>query len=293
MQKILGLSLTGYNGQQEFYVLWGEGQNGKTTLTETIRTIYGEYASNMQAKQIMVTGQNDADAYLSQLKNVRILFCSESGENHTLDSELIKLLTGGEPLRTRQKYEKPITFTPEMKLFLITNNKPKIKDNSFGLWRRLRLIPFNYQIQAEERVNNYQEILLNEAPGIINWLIEGYNKYKKEGLTAPSCVLSATNEYKNEEDMILSFVEDCCTLKDEVCSTSGELYKGFKEYLFSIGEKRSTSQKMFVSKVISAFSVTRKIKKINGKTARVLVGISKNLDSGNNEGLSNDDPPDF
>ena len=53
MQSVLGYMLTGNTSEQQMFILFGSGANGKGTLTESIKSIMGSYAMNAQADTLM------------------------------------------------------------------------------------------------------------------------------------------------------------------------------------------------------------------------------------------------
>jgi putative DNA primase/helicase len=52
--------------------------------------------------------------------------------------------------------------------------------------------------------------LTAERSGILNRLIEGSMRWKRERLLAPECVTTATNEYRGEMDVIGNFIKERC-----------------------------------------------------------------------------------
>ena len=66
---------------------------------------------------------------------------------------------------------------------MATNHKPKIRGADNGIWRRIKMIPFTVTIPPEQRDKKLMEKLIAENSGILNWLIQGYAMWKKEGLT--------------------------------------------------------------------------------------------------------------
>ncbi|MBB5217950.1 hypothetical protein DYE49_07625 [Treponema rectale] len=57
------------------------------------------------------------------------------------------------------------------------------------------MIPFDVTIPPEQRDKNRTEKLIAENAGILNWLIQGYAMWKKEGL--------------GDADAVGTFVNDC------------------------------------------------------------------------------------
>jgi P4 family phage/plasmid primase-like protien len=231
VQKILGYSLTGGIGEQEFYIFYGEGNNGKSQLIRCISLVMDSYAHHLGADKIMADKHRDNSTYLAQLKNIRALFCSESGNTRTLDSDLLKTLTGEYEFTVAQKYEKPIKFKISAKVFLVTNNKPNIKDTTEGMWRRVRLIPFTYEVPKEKRIKDYGDVLYAAGPsGILNWLLEGYKLYRIEGLEPPASVKKESQEYRNEEDLLLQFLNEKCVKSESSKLLLADIFKKFEDF---------------------------------------------------------------
>ena len=60
------------------------------------------------------------------------------------------------------------------------------------------MIPFDVTIPPEQRDKNLTEKLIAENAGILNWLIQGYAMWKKEGLGDADAVSKANEEYRME-----------------------------------------------------------------------------------------------
>ncbi|GHV22927.1 hypothetical protein FACS189494_10400 [Spirochaetia bacterium] len=71
-----------------------------------------------------------------------------------------------------------------------------------GIWRRIKLIPFTTTIPAEKQDKHLDQKLLEEGLGILNWLIEGTRRWFADGLVSPPAISSATEEYRNEMDVL-------------------------------------------------------------------------------------------
>jgi putative DNA primase/helicase len=99
-------------------------------------------------------------------------------------------------MTARFLYGEFFNFTPTFKIFMATNHKPVIKGTDYGIWRRIKLIPFTMRIPEEQQDKGLEEKLRKEASGILNWLIEGAARWKREGLKAPEAILNATDEYR-------------------------------------------------------------------------------------------------
>ena len=85
-----------------------------------------------------------------------------------------------------------------------------MRGTDHGIWRRIHLVPFKIKIEVPDP--NLKDRLLDEAEGILAWMVRGYATYAHEGLRPPGAVVQATNEYRTDQDVIGSFLADRCTL---------------------------------------------------------------------------------
>jgi putative DNA primase/helicase len=220
IQKEAGISLTGDCGEQIINILWGNGNNGKTTLMNLFSKILvmGHYADNIPAESLMVNKyKDDKHNDLAKLPGIRFLTVSEGEEEGCLNESLIKQMTGGDPITCRFLFHELFTYTPEFKIWYYTNHKPDIKGIDEGIWRRIMMIPFTVNVveqlkkQGKPRIPNYENYLFNhEANGIFNWMVQGWTTYQKEGLNPPTEVESAIKDYKTAMDSLQRWGDECC-----------------------------------------------------------------------------------
>lgn len=72
----------------------------------------------------------------------------------------------------------------------------------FGIWRRIKLVPFDVKIPPERQDKDLLNKLKTELPGILVWAVDGCLKWLKNGLSIPDEVTAATAAYKGEMDVI-------------------------------------------------------------------------------------------
>lgn len=232
IQKTIGYSLTGSVTEQCFYMLYGNGANGKSTFLNTIQKIAGDYADSLKGSSLMVKRNDDgARGDLAKLKGKRFVIASELNEGQTFDESLIKALTGGDIVPVRFLYGEEFPLVPQFKLWIGTNEKPKVKGTNLGIWRRVRLIPFLYTFKDEEKDENFFEKFIEpELPGILNWAIEGCLKWQSEGIETPNKVKAAVDDYKTEMDFIQRFLNDCCVIAENCTAKVPELYEIYTKW---------------------------------------------------------------
>jgi putative DNA primase/helicase len=240
-----GVFLTGDITEQLFWVLHGQGGNGKNKFIEAIGGILGPYS--VQAPESLLTvrkGGAEHSTELAGLAGSRLVVASETDAGAMLRLQLVKKLTGDERFTARRLYSDYCEFDRTFKLILMTNNKPRITEQSEAAWRRIVLIPFDVIIPPEERDAQLGEKLKAEWPGILNWMIAGCLQWQESGLQPPPEIANASSEYRANEDSIGRFISECCETGDRCKVPARILYNEYRHWAESNGEY-STAQKRF------------------------------------------------
>lgn len=249
LQKSVGYSLTGSIREQCAFFLYGIGNNGKSTFVETIADMLGDYAANAQPDTIMMKkfSDNGAGSDIARLRSTRMVTTEEPTEGVRLNEGLLKQLTGGGKITCRFLYGDEFEYSPEFKLWMTTNHKPVIRGTDVGIWRRIRLIPFEVNIPSDKVDKQLKYKFREEMPQILRWAVEGAIAYRQEGLEPPACVKKSTDEYKAEMDMIATFMNACISIDytaDKPIPAS-DLYTVYTGWAKANNEYVMTSRKFF------------------------------------------------
>ena len=243
LQRWFGLSMTALTGEQKLCFFYGDGANGKSVLVDLMARLLGDYAAT--AKIESLTGSNrraggDATPDLVPLIGARFVRASEPDQGVKWQEGLIKELTGGEEILIRALHSDFVAVRPQFKLTLSGNNKPDIRGTDDGIWRRVLVVPFEVQIPAAERIpkNELDAMLFAEAPGVLNWLIEGLLSYLEGGLREPVAILAATTELREENDPYGTFLEEACVITGDARDSisAAELVYAFHYWMASKAE---------------------------------------------------------
>jgi len=230
LQTAAGWAITGNITEQTMFILYGSGANGKTTFLNTIMHILGDYATSTATETFMKKSGDQTTNDIARLRGIRFLTTTEAEQGRRLSEPLIKKITGNDQITARFLYGEYFIFTPTFKIFMATNHKPVIKGTDHGIWRRIKLIPFTTRIEEENQDKNLEEKLKEEASGILNWLLAGTRRWRSEGLKTPKIVLSATDEYRGEMDVIGNFLKERCIEQKEASIRIRELYKAYVDW---------------------------------------------------------------
>ncbi|WP_432352680.1 phage/plasmid primase, P4 family [Sporosarcina sp. A2] len=241
MQRLVGYSLTGDISEQGMYFLVGGGSNGKSVFINTIKKVLGDYGIQTSSETFIKRKSDGANNDIARLASSRFVSAVESEEGEKLQESLVKTITGGEPITARFLRQEFFEFLPEFKVFFTTNHKPVIGGLDEGIWRRVKIIPFNLSLKAHERDRKLEEKLTLEMPGILNWAIEGCLKWQKSGLQEPKVVAEATGAYKDDMDILAPFLNEACYIDEPKNETiqieAKELYSVYNNWCFKAGER--------------------------------------------------------
>ena len=117
-------------------------------------------------------------------------------------------------------------------------------ETDHGICRRIKLVPFTTTISDEKRDKYLEQKLLAEKSGILNWLIEGVLRWRREGLNTPAIVLNATDEYREEMDVIGNFIRERCVQRPGTVIRARELFRVYQQWCEENNEL-ATSERMF------------------------------------------------
>lgn len=243
LQRACGYTLTGSTREQVMFLCHGSlGQNGKSTFLGTIRYVMGEIARHADFGSFLARGASgsmggQARGDLARLMGARLVTAVEPDEWARFSESTVKSITGGDPITARHMYEREFEYVPTFKLWMAANHRPRVSGTDLAFWRRVRLIPFAVQIPAAERDNELESKLRQEAEGIFAWMVRGAREWLDRGLAPPACVVVATEDYREENDMVGSWVSERCVVDPLASATAVRLYRDFKQWLDDAGEQ--------------------------------------------------------
>jgi putative DNA primase/helicase len=202
LQRSLGYAITGLTREQKIFLFLGDGRNGKTTLGQIVVSVLGDYAAEMDFGSFVLKEGRNTRGDLIRLRGKRTGFAAEINPGERLDTRLIKSWVGGEAFVGAEKYKSEISFRPITKLFLLCNHVPVVHDSSEGAWRRFVRFPFVVKIPDGQVDLEIEGKLLAEAPGIMQWLLDGCRAYLREGLGEDPLAKAATAAWRAESDQV-------------------------------------------------------------------------------------------
>jgi P4 family phage/plasmid primase-like protien len=225
LQRWFGYCATGSVREQKLVVHVGMGANGKGTLLNAVADVLGEYAGTA-APSLLTGGSERHPTEIADLFGRRLVTAHETDDGAVLREGFVKQATGGDTMKGRWMRADFFEFRPTHKLQMLTNHKPQIRGQDFGIWRRVLLVRYPLRFGTAEQIidgkadrvrdNSLADALKEERRGVLGWLVRGAVSWYQDGLNPPDSVLAAGVEYQNENDRVAEFVTECCEKDAEV-----------------------------------------------------------------------------
>jgi len=248
MQKLFGYALTGRTTEEEMYFFRGSGANGKTKLVEAIKYVMGPYCVPARTELLLAKDVNAIPNDIADLKGARLAIMSEPDAGKRLSESTVKSLTGGDTIKARKLYCDLFEFQMQAKLIMLSNHDLRAIGTDHGLWRRIAYIPFNYTVPADKQDKELQSKLENAASAILAWAVQGCLLWQKTGLQHTEKMKQAKEGYKQSQDAVRLFLEECCEEDETAKITKTDLYQNFKTWCLENGEyvitKRAFGQRL-------------------------------------------------
>ena len=251
--RALGYSLTGVTSEQVLFLEHGAGANGKGTKANVVRSVLGDYADNLQFATLEFQQRgggipND----LAALAGKRYVTAAETNDGTRLNEARVKALTGGDPITARFLHAEFFTFKPAAKFWLQFNHRPVVRDDSYGFWRRIRMVPFTQSFPVD---GSLEPTLLAEGPGVLAWMVRGCLEWQARGLGAPGVVCEATETYRSDSDILSQFVEEALELDEASEVGAADLFRHYQEWAKRTGfaERQQLSPQAFGRRAAERF----------------------------------------
>jgi putative DNA primase/helicase len=240
LARLLGHALEGRVTEHVLPIFWGTGKNGKSTLSTVVVNALGDYADTADRELLTARSFDAHPTSVADLFGLRLAQVDEPDKGRHLAEGTVKQLTGGDRVKARRMRENFWSFSPTHTFLMLTNYKPVITGTDEGIWRRVRLVPWDVVIPEAERDRELGDKLEHEIDAVLAWLVAGYQDWKLHGLGEPDAVAQATASYRGESDALGRFLADRCMAHGEV--RSSDLYEAWRKWCASEGEEPGSNK---------------------------------------------------
>lgn len=259
LHVVLGYSITGDVSAQILPFLHGAGKNGKSTLTDAVLQILGDYATTAPPGLLVDRDNFPAGSpELTELRGRRMVVCSEPRPHDTFNASRVRMLTATDRIKIYRSGRESFSFVPTHHVWLLGNQVPEPAVGGISFWRRVRLLPCPYTVPTEQRVDELAcEMVREEGPGILQWLIDGARRYiaRRDALQGFDWIRQATESPVVPSDHIDRFLAEECT-RDDFSPTpyrveQGRLYARYRAWCRGDEPVEAASPRVFAARIRS------------------------------------------
>lgn len=244
LKVLFGSCLVG-NKKKWFTFFHGNGSNGKTTLLTIVDKILGDYALVGDPKAVTESKSNQEYHLASYIGRRMVSFNETDRDEVNLAESLIKRSTDGDEITARNPAGRPFEYTPMFTPIYAVNHLPSVSMDP-AVWRRVLVVPFEYKVKESAKVEGFEDkVIAKEGSGILNWLIEGAQQYLKEGLCPPESIKAVTQQFKDEMDILGTFLKSQCQLGVDYKVNANELRKAYITWNRDEGYNRQPAARRF------------------------------------------------
>lgn len=294
MQKVLGKMLAGRPDEEAFYLLIGDGANGKSSFLETISEVMGGYSKALSDETVIGRKGTPASGHradIVRLQGARFVYCSETGSGESFRAADLKRISGGDKISARGAYAAEVKeFPARFTLFIATNFAPNMQGADNAMRRRIRLIDFPHDFENDPkyramRIKGLSQVLKAERSGIFNWLLEGCEMVLREGLEVPKSVLDASNAYVDSHDLVTQWFDERCEIgrpEKETDPSTKDLFESYCQWLESMNESTFDARPRMLTerlkKLLARRGVPFRLRKSDGKALAVGIRLKSAVD---------------
>lgn len=172
-------------------VLHGDGGNGKSTLINIIRNLYGDY--NISSVDI-ANIDNKTKMELFAMRGKMLNMCSELKLGEKTNVEVFKRVISKEPISARRLYSLPEDISDFPVQIFATNSIPHLGEVDKAISRRLTIIEFKNTFKEDPY---FIDRFKGEYPAMLKYILS----YKDEIMNGR---IKSESELKNNTKLLLS-----------------------------------------------------------------------------------------
>jgi putative DNA primase/helicase len=159
----------------------------------------------------------------------RVLVLNEQARGAELDDGHFKSLVSKDEQSGRRMRRNLEQFQPTAKVVLLTNNLPRIRDQTGGTWRRIAVVRHPRAFCLDR---DLEPQLRAEVPGILRRLVEACLVWQRRPLTTamPKAIVDQVDAYRRAQDPVTDFIEAMCVVDGKQWVARSTLWNAYRQW---------------------------------------------------------------
>ena len=277
LQLKAGEGAFGFPTQDDTMIFnFGQGSNGKSTLSDAILNSMGDYAVFLHDKALLGSAQDHGTEQMV-FRGARWAILEELPEAQVLRPATIKKLIGTSKITARMMRQDNVTFDATHSLMVNSNHRPQVLENDRGTWRRLIAVPWPYTFKfdgeaitepedrrADPSVKHALSRDIEVQKAALAWIVAGSVAFYANGMKAgvmPETVARETNDWRTESDTFGAFFDMELVPAKGYAISAREILEKYNEFLEAMGKKPVSDQYIYTR--ISTLKGCKSVQKVN------------------------------
>ena len=269
LQQFCGYCLTGITREHALVFVYGPGGNGKSVFLNTVTTILKDYSVTSAMETFTASTSDRHPTDLAMLAGSRLVTASETEEGRAWAEARIKSFDRRRSDHRPLHAPRLLHLRAHVQANRDRESQARLHNVDDAAKRRFNIVPFILKPAAPDR--QLEQKLMQKAPGILQWMIEGCLDWQQNGLIRPNCVIEATAEYFGDQDLFRHWMEEECICEPtnmDRSAPSSSLFKSWSDYAKAAGHKPGTTSTFKDNLTAAGFKFYR------GAKVREFFGIS-------------------
>jgi P4 family phage/plasmid primase-like protien len=235
LQEAFGYCLSSDTSQEKVFMLLGDKRSGKDTTRHTLQSLLSPTVICGPTLDSMGTNFGMSQLIGKQLAVVGDMRLGTKCDKDLLAEHVLKL-SGRGLFTIDRKNKSHWTGTLPCKLWLISNEMPKLKDASGALASRFITYHTRTSFYGREDRQLFEKKIRPELPAILLWSLDGLRRMRARGpIAEPACSVETREELALEGSPVLAFVQQYLILDATAKVKKDELYSAYLVYAHDNG----------------------------------------------------------
>lgn len=206
--EMIGYCFYRRNKLTKFFIIVGEGENGKSTFLDYIKYLLGDSNTTEQTLQEIC-----ADKFGTWMLKDKLLNVGDDIDKEFVEKTgVVKKLVDGNTFMSQRKGKDQFKLTYTGKLIFSCNEIPRFKDDTHGWERRKVIVPFyaDFKNNKSLKIPFIEEKLkdIECVEYIISIAVQALRRIIDDGFIEPQVVVERTEQNRRDNNPILQFTEE-------------------------------------------------------------------------------------